>query len=525
MEISITSGQLSSKAMIRTVSVLWLMLAAAGAFAQVPPAVIDEQALFGGEKDIVTVIDEKAASTGVIQLVQDTKTYPVFLLDGTVGAGLQGRYVPFGATAQDHQYLVGGVKISGLSLDFLPVQNVHFQAQTSLLALPSGIASASIDASADLRVSDFERFRASVQFRYDPEGEQYTTPTILLDELFIDTEIGKKVFFRLGKQRISWGVGTWFKPSDVLSLAAIDPDDPTASREGPFAFKADMPIGLNHAMLYLVPPLSGNAGAFSAAGRYDWVVGGWELSFAGFGRTDMQVSPRAMFTFTGAIGSIDVYGEQVLLWGADRTFVKQGDTPGSYATYRLDDRVFLQSTLGFKYSKSTSQGFSLSLNLQGYYNGTGYADARILLNTAARQQLRSDSANYSRDWSQPGMWYLAGQGSVSQRFGEGKTYTVLSLSGYGIASFSDGSMRFNPKVQVQMGDEGGKMSLTASSLTALGPKLSEYAPQGNKITPSLSLSIRDTVSLSASVPMLLQDDCSVRKVSVEFGLYWNAVSF
>ncbi|MDI9427647.1 MAG: hypothetical protein QM400_06625, partial [Spirochaetota bacterium] len=70
---------------------------------------------------------------------------------------------------------------------------------------------------------------------------------------------------RLGKQRISWGVGNWFKPSDILSLSAIDPDDPTAAREGPFAFKVDVPMKLNHLMLYMVPPVSDDAASSSIA--------------------------------------------------------------------------------------------------------------------------------------------------------------------------------------------------------------------------------------------------------------------
>lgn len=498
---------------------------------QIPPLVIDENALFGGTRDIVTVIDPNVASAGTVKLVQDTKTYPVFLISGDAGAGIYGAYTPRGAIATDPQALYGAVNISGLEFDYLPTKDIHFSLTSNLLALPNQMLATSLSAFADLRQSDLVRLYASGSFNYDPSSylstKTYGTPTFSLNELFVDTKIEGQAFFRLGKQRISWGVGNWYKPSDVLSLSSIDPDNPTASREGPFAFKVDVPMKLNHLMVYMVPPVTGIADASSLASKYDLVVQGWELSFAGYGRADMLARPRGIVMFTGALGAFDVYGENVVLYGSDRTYVRESSTtPGSFDTYRLENSPFFQSTLGIKYSTSNSNGLSFSLQVQGYYNGTGYTDSSILQNAAARKAVTQSSTYMSGDLTQAGMWYLAGSTSLSNRFGEGRNLTQVTGSAYVLTNFSDGSLRVNPQLQVQVGDQGGKASFTLSSLTAIGPALSEYAPTGKKTTPALTVGLlNDAVNLQTSVPIFFNDDFSIKKVQTQFSIFWNAVQY
>ncbi len=498
-----------------------------------PPTVIDEDSLFGGPSDIVTVIDESTASAGTVQLVEDTKTYPVFLMSGTAGAGLYGSYTPVGSSSSDTQALYGAVNLSDLGIDYLPTKNLHFSLSTDLLAVPDDIIAASVTAYADLRYSELVRLYVAGSFNYDPSNylstKDYSTPTYSLDELFVDTHINEKVFFRLGKQRIRWGVGYWYQPSDVLSLSAIDPDAPTAARDGPFAFKVDMPMNLNHLMVYMVPPVSESAASSSIASKYDWVVNGWELSFGGYGRADMLARPRAIFSFTGAVGPFDVYGENVLLYGSDRIYVVKTSST-TYDTYRLENTPFFQSTLGIKYSASYSSGLSYSFHVQGYYNGTGYADSSIMQNASAIAAIK---ANYPDTYTDSdvsatgaGMWYLAGSASISGRFGEGRSLTQVTGSAYALTNFSDGSLRFNPELEVAIGDQGGRATVTLSCLTAIGDTGSEYAPKGNRTTPALSFSaLNDAIELEVSAPISLNTDFSVKKVQTAFSVFWNAVQF
>jgi hypothetical protein len=514
-------------------ALLFLPLALAGAqdqSAPVLPGVPDENSMFGGSADIVTTIDEQAAAQGV-QLVADTKTYPVFTLGGSAGAGITGSLYPYGATSGNTPSILGAVSSDNLSIDYLPSKNLHFNATlASGVFTPEGASNVSASAYADLRASEFTRLYVAGSYTYKPTTTSiYSTSTsdstLSLDELFVDASIGRQVFFRIGKQKVSWGVGYWYKPADVLSLAAINPDSPTTAPEGPYAIKVDAPFGkLNQATLYVVPPLNGDPAAFSAAAKTDVVVGGFELNIGAYGRTDMQSRPRAMFMFTGAIGDFDVYGENVLAYGADRTYVKS-DGLGGYTLYTIYDQPIFQSTLGIKYAYSNSNGFSFSAQTQGYYNGAGYQDSSILELTAARNKIKNNSDYKYGDLVQTGMYYLAGNVSVGGQWGEGEKLAQLTLSAYALANFSDGSVRTNPSLALAVGDQGSKLDMTLSALTTFGASYSEYAPNGNTTTPALSMTILQDFVATISAPIRFNTDYSLKKASMSFSLIWNAVDF
>lgn len=484
---------------------------------------LDENLLFGGDKDIVQVIDTDVASKSVVELVAETKTYPVFLVEGSGSVGLTGGFSPVGATPADDAAIDGSVKLGNFSLTFLPNANTTFGLSASGTMQSSGNQEFEAGLTADIRASEFSRLYVSADFDYSYDaGDDATVGEFGVEEMFLDTAIDRTLFFRLGKQRISWGVGNWFQPADVLSLAAIDPDDPTASREGPFAFKVDLPFGLNHATLYVTPPMAEGDIHVSAAQRVDFVVGGFELSLGGFARSDMEAKPRLMFMFTGTLGDFDLYGENVAAWGSDRTYVKA--VSGGYESYTVDDIPVFQSTIGAKYSWSNSEGLSLSAHLQGYYNGTGYADSTILLDSGAIAVLKADPAYAKSDTAQAGMFYLAGSGSLSLDFGEDDSSSSLSLSGSALYNFSDGSLRVNPTLGLDLGSSRD-FSVTLSALTSIGEVGSEYASKGNAITPKLSVRAFDDLSASVSVPVVLGSDFTPDEVDVDFSLMWNVVSF
>jgi hypothetical protein len=493
---------------------------------------LDENSLFGGSSDIVTTIDTKTASAGTVQLKNDTTTYPLFQISGSAGAGVYGQLVPYTTlTTNPQQSIFGAVNLNGLTFDYLPIKNMHFNTSLTGTFIPGDARLVDMTAYADLRASEFTRLYASGTFTYnqkvtyDPLGTTSQDPTLTLNELFVDTSISRQLFFRIGKQRVSWGVGYWYKPADVLSLAAINPDDPTAARDGPYAVKVDAPFGkLNQATLYVVPPLNGDPSSFGIAGKTDIVVGGFELNLGAFARSDNQAKPRAMFMFTGSVGPFDVYGENVLAYGSDRTYIKPS-TPGGYSLYTINDQAVLQSTLGIKYSYADSNGLSMAFHVQGYYNGAGYQDSSILQLAAARNLIKASTNYKTTDLLQAGMYYLAGSASIGGRFGMGEKLTDFTLSAYALSNFSDGSVRFNPSLAVQIGDQGSKLDMTLSDLTTVGNALSEYAPLGNTMTPDLEITILQNIVASVSTPIQFYQDFSFKRVGVNFSLYWQALDF
>jgi len=499
----------------RIASVLLMsLLSVYGVCAQDMSAPLDDNILFGGSADIVRVIDTETASSGTVNLVTEEKRYPVFLVEGGASVAFSGDFTPIGATVKDKQSLVGTLAVRGLSIDFLPAENIHFGTSLDATVSGAGLDKIAIDGFADMRASEFSRLYGSGGFSYSASG----TPEFSLDELFVDAAMDRILFFRLGKQHIRWGVGTWFQPSDVLSLAAIDPDDPSAAREGPFAFKVDMPFGLNHASLYVVPSGTGDPGEIAGAARTDLVVGGWELSLGAFARSDMEARPRAMFMFTGTLGDIDTYGEAVAALGSDRLYVR--DTGGgTYGTYTRDYEAVFQATVGFSYDWRSSGGLSVGLQAQGYYNGTGYADPSIQ-NIAGAKAVLGDGY----DLRESGLWYAAGRLSLSAQLGEDETIGV-GLSINGIANISDGSVTFTPAFSLSLGDQGSALDLAMSAKTMLGGPGTEYGSKsGTMVTPALSATIMDVVTASVQAPLTLGAGSAVDKADINFSLSWKGMS-
>ena len=70
-------------------------------------------------------------------------------------------------------------------------------------------------------------------------GAAIETPSLLVNELYTDVNFGDLFFLRLGKQRLKWGAGFVYNPSDPVN----PPKDPTATRavrEGVPALKAEL---------------------------------------------------------------------------------------------------------------------------------------------------------------------------------------------------------------------------------------------------------------------------------------------
>jgi hypothetical protein len=88
-----------------------------------------------------------------------------------------------------------------------------------------------------LGLMDFS-FSDSMAIDHD-SGSTIEKPDFAINELYADLNLGDALFLRLGKQRLSWGAGYVFNPSDPVN----PPKDPTASRsvrEGVPALKAEI---------------------------------------------------------------------------------------------------------------------------------------------------------------------------------------------------------------------------------------------------------------------------------------------
>ena len=206
----------------------------------------------------------------------------------------------------------------------------------------------------------------------DPDGAAFHFDTQIF-ELFSDFSWGDWVFFRAGKQRADWGVGRFFSPADLISLVTIDPNDPDADRDGPVAVKAQAPIGVHNAYLYLLTDALQAPLDVGIAARAEVVVGSFEIGVGGL--LQDALVPKGIVTATGALGDFDLFGELLVQRGTERNLITAPGTSSADVVAAEDrDDWFLSATVGATYLRTDP---SLLITAQYYFNPLGYADSEL----------------------------------------------------------------------------------------------------------------------------------------------------
>lgn len=188
-------------------------------------------------------------------------------------------------------------------------------------------------------------------------------------ELFADFNIMQNVAFRFGKQTVSWGVGYFYSPADVINLTRINPENPAEQVEGPLALRTQIVFknSQNAIWAYIIPDNNFTDLGQSGVGTYlintafalkgDVVIKDWELGLGAWAK--YQSPAKGMITLTGTLfRNYSVFGEAVLSIGRD-------NLPNDY-------QPAFQGTVGIMHSWSRP---SLTLAAQYYFNGQEFSSA------------------------------------------------------------------------------------------------------------------------------------------------------
>lgn len=200
---------------------------------------------------------------------------------------------------------------------------------------------------------------------------------ISIKELFSDFSYDDKLFFRVGKQTINWGVGYFFSPADLLNLSEINPSSPEDQLDGPLSVKINAPMGVDNLYGYVVIPDDQSdldVTDLAYAVKYEKVIGGSEFGFGAYYRKDQP--PSAMLTMSSGIGEVALFGEAVVSYGSDRSFLVVG---GFVPVENPDDRLYFQGTVGARFAwMDDDSDLGVSFAGQYYYNGEGYGGDGVL---------------------------------------------------------------------------------------------------------------------------------------------------
>jgi len=221
----------------------------------------------------------------------------------------------------------------------------------------------------DARLKNGVKAFANLETSYYPRTRQ-TTST--LRELFVDFNLGERVYFRTGKQVLQWGRCYLWNPTDLVNIEKIPFVPKVGSREGAYGLKVHVPFGTAYNIYGFVD--TGNAAAgrdLAGALKFELLAGRTEMAFSGWTKKDR--SPVFGYDTSSRLGEFDITGEVSVAGRDNGRFIR--DNNGALETYRKATRWPLKAALnlgrGFRVGNFNDR---LRVTGEFFYNQTGYAE-------------------------------------------------------------------------------------------------------------------------------------------------------
>lgn len=296
---------------------------------------------------------------------------------------------PFGAVATD----AGIASLLGQREDDLVVGGrVYLRADAAFAedaeAKDATVSSPNLlDLFVDARPNDRLRAYAAARVKHDWTVEAGDTdafgnakdPTaVSFDQLWLKGDMGSRLFWTVGRQRIKWGSGRFWNPTDFLNQQVRDPLAVYDERTGVGLVKLHLPVGA--ANVYALANVEGAStpNGVGGAGRAEIVFGPAELALSAAARKGQPL--RLGGDLSAALGPVDVHVEGAVRHGDEGPFWEGTLDWETFAfpteVDRSDDwipQVVAGAEVGLRYGDEDS----VYVGAEYFWNEAGYEDAGV----------------------------------------------------------------------------------------------------------------------------------------------------
>lgn len=254
-----------------------------------------------------------------------------------------------------------------------------------------------VDLYLDARPNDRVRAYVVGRLQYNPLTTSSLVPglsfgstttastSVVLNQLWLNFDIGRTVFVTAGKQSIKWGTGRFWNPTDYLQPTRKDPLEPLDIRTGVPMIKCHLPWESRGWNLYAIATFDGlqtepNLERTGLGLRGEAVFGTVEVGLDGL--VQRYQSPKLGIDISAGVGPLDVYGELGLRRTPSGTLWREVSNPpttdlaDAYETW-TPDSYYPSATLGVNWSTTLGDNDSLTVGAEYFYNSVGYKDASI----------------------------------------------------------------------------------------------------------------------------------------------------
>ncbi len=234
-------------------------------------------------------------------------------------------------------------------------------------------------------------------------GTEAAVNRVTLDQMWVKFDLDQKVYITAGRQRVKWGAGRFWNPTDVLNRQRLDSLAFFDERTGVSLVRVHVPVESVGANLYAVADLEGTNAAWTpeAAGdtrldgpggalRAEWAFDGGEVSATASARPSGA-------TVLGADASLGLGWFDVKIEGAVQRGGGAHTWEGSFdpASFTLPSRVdrdddwIPQVVAGVEVPIRLNDEDSLNLGVEGFWNDAGYDDAELYTWLLAQGEFQS----------------------------------------------------------------------------------------------------------------------------------------
>lgn len=277
-----------------------------------------------------------------------------------------------------------------------------------------------LDVYLDARPEERVRGFVSGRLTFDPTvssdttnllGQSADVTTVLLDQLWLKTDIAHRVFLTVGQERIKWGSNRLWNPTDFINARQRDPLALFDERTGVPMLKVHVPI---ETWNWYVIGLLGQADrldAIGAATRLEAAFEATEIAVTALAGKDRKTSFG--LDLSTALGDFDITAE-VSLTDEHDTLVFEGDCcsldPLVIPTSKKRDAWVGRVAAGIQYGfKVDSEDDAQYIGLEYFYNPLGYDDPDLypwLIVNGAYQPFYAGQHYLGLSWvvPSPGRW-------------------------------------------------------------------------------------------------------------------------
>jgi hypothetical protein len=246
-----------------------------------------------------------------------------------------------------------------------------------------------LDAFADVRPNDRVRGFAQLRFSFDPTiapgelnafGGTQSPFDLRLAQAWAKFDLGRIAYVTVGRQRIRWGTGRFWNPTDFINQEIRNSVDFFDQRVGVDIVKVHFPFEQLGWNLYLIGLIGGLdvVGDGGLAARAEFVLGEAELAVSSLVQRDAPL--RLGLDASAGIGLFDVKAEAVVSRGLARKLFageldfQSGTLPDELDT---DDDWFFEGVVGAEASFKYTDTDTFSIGAEYFYNQAGYDSAKI----------------------------------------------------------------------------------------------------------------------------------------------------